>query len=56
MYYGYLWTAFMYCYINSCLILELEYTKAVTLHCAKVGGGMDQGPTTQVKSTFQFLQ
>ena len=35
-------------YMNSCLILELKYTKAVTLHCAKVGGGKDQGPTTQV--------
>ena len=28
-------------------LLELEYTKAVTLHCAKVRGGIDQGPTTQ---------
>ena len=23
---------------------SIEYTKAVTLHCAKVGGGKDQGP------------
>ena len=58
---GYPWAAFKYCDINSSLIGTCEYTKAVTLHCAKVGGGMDQGPATQsdpsqVKSTFQFLQ
>ena len=28
-------------------LLELEYTKAVTRHRVKVGGGIDQGPTTQ---------
>ena len=28
--------------------LYFECTNAVTLHCAKVGGSMDQGPTTQV--------
>ena len=27
---------------------NFEYTKAVTQHCTKVGGGMDQGPATQV--------
>ena len=43
---GYPWTSFMYCYMNSFIILE--YTKAVTLHCAKVRGGKDQGPATQV--------
>ena len=44
-------------YMNS--YWDFEYTKAVTLHCAKVGGGKDQGPATHmthlVKSTFQFL-
>ena len=34
--------------IVTCIHWNFEYTKAVTLHCAKVGGGMDQGPTTQV--------
>ena len=27
---------------------NFEYTKAVTLHCGKVGGGKELGPTTQV--------
>ena len=36
---------------------NFEYTKAVTLYCAEVGGGKDQGPTTQVTHLrFQFLQ
>ena len=33
----------MYYYLH----WNFEYTKAVTLHCARVGGGMDQGPLTQ---------
>ena len=45
---GYLMTAFTYCYINLCLIEELYVHKAVTLHCAKVEGGVAQGPATQV--------
>ena len=41
---------------HSCIVHEFihytcilsTYTKAVTLHCAKVRGGKDQGPATQV--------
>ena len=39
---GYPWAAFMYCYMNSCLIGTLSiYTKAVTL--ATLGGSKDSG-------------
>ena len=41
---GYLWTAFIHQFMP---YWNFKYTKAVTLHCAKVGGGKDQGPTTQ---------
>ena len=45
---GYLWAPFRYCLHEFMPCWNFEYTKAVTLHCAKVGGGMDQGPATKV--------
>ena len=34
--------------IHVMLYWNFEYAKAVTLHCAEVGGDKDQGPTIQV--------
>ena len=45
---GYLWATFMYCLREFIPYWNFEYTKTVTLHCAKVGGGMGQGPAIEV--------
>ena len=54
-----LWTT---CKQHSCnvtwihsLYWNFEYTKAITLHCAKVGGGKDQGRTTNTEVTHLRL-
>ena len=47
--YGYLWAVFNIC-MYSCLIGELWVHKRCnsTLHVVKVGGGIGQGPVTEV--------
>ena len=34
---------------------NFEHTKAVTLHCAEVGGGKDRGPAIQVTHLIGYI-
>ena len=43
-----LWAVFMYCCISIMPNWNFEYTKTVFIHCCKVGGGMGQGPATEM--------